>query len=204
MVAAYSKANFACLGQIGSYPCYDPRGGETLGGCAVKTWLVSIVLSAAVMTCSGASLSAQSASSSMISHLDLTFDCDNPVHVTDYAVRGDFSAVLRPDRSASADLAISGFMLSSNVHFEAKLGGGRRPAPGGTAELRVLSRNQLQAIWSLPNNNLIADVTVHGQSCAVKLAIKLKPGQHEYSMWGGSKFYYCSTARVIGTTCQAQ
>jgi len=140
----------------------------------------------------------------MKSHLDLSFDCESPVHVTNYAVRGDFSAVLHTDRSAAADLVISGFMLSSTVHFEAKLGGGKRPAPGGTAQLRVLSRNQLRAIWSLPNNDLIADVAANGRNCSVTLTFRLRPGQHEYSMWGGSKFYYCSAARVIRTSCEAQ
>jgi len=159
---------------------------------------------AIAMLANPAPLAAQAGSSSMKSRLDLSFDCENPVHVTNYAVRGDFSAVLHPDRSASADLSISGFMLSSSVHFEAKLGGGKRPAPGGTAQLRVLSRNSLRAIWGLPNNDLIADVTANGRSCTVTLTLKLKPGQREYSMWGGSKYYYCSAARVIRTSCEAQ
>ncbi len=151
-----------------------------------------------------AALASQSGASTMKSHIDFSFDCDNPVHVTNYPVRGDFTAVLRPDNSASADLAVSGFMLSSNIHFDAKLGAGRRPAPGRTAELDVLGRNHLRAIWELPNNNLIGDLTVHGRSCAVGLAIRLKPGRHEYSMWGGSSFYYCSAARVLSTSCEAQ
>jgi hypothetical protein len=56
----------------------------------------------------------------------------------------------------------------------------------------------------LPNDDLIADVAANGRSCTVTLTIKLKPGQHEYSMWGGNKFYYCNAARVIRTTCEAQ
>jgi hypothetical protein len=151
-----------------------------------------------------APLSALSGSTSMRSHIDFSFDCDSPVHVTNYPVHGDFTAVLNPDNSASADLAISGFLLSSNIHFDAKLGGGRRPGPGGTTQLDVLGRNHLRAIWGLPNNNMIGDVTVHGHSCAVSLAIRLKPGQHEYSMWGGNGFYYCTAARVLHTTCDAE
>ncbi len=164
-----------------------------------------VCLASSAMVLGGAApLSPQSGSSSMKSHIDFSFDCDTPVHVTNYPVRGDFTAVLHPDNSASADLAISGFMLSSNIHFDAKLGAGRRPAPGGTAELRVLGRNHLRAVWGLPNNNLIGDLTVRGHACAVSLAIRLKPGQHEYSMWGGSGFYYCRTARVLDTSCEAQ
>ncbi len=167
-------------------------------------WPLAGCLASLAVLATPAARAASSGTSSMKSQIDFSFDCDTPVHVTNYPVRGDFTAVLHSDNSASADLAISGFMLSSNIHFDAKLGGGRRPAPGGTSELDVLGRNHLRAIWGLPNNTLIGDLTVHDHSCAVSLAIHLKPGQHEYSMWGGSGFYYCSGARVLHTTCEAE
>ncbi len=88
--------------------------------------------------------------------------------------------------------------------LEARLGRGSRPAPGGAAQLRVVSASALRGIWSLPNNNLIIDITTSGKSCAVAVSFALKPGQKEYSLWGGSKFYYCSAARVLQTSCSAQ
>jgi hypothetical protein len=133
----------------------------------------------------------------------LVFDCEDPVHVKDYGVRASLTGALNADRSASADLAISGFMLSTNVHFDARLGRSSLPAPGGSSQLHVLSRDRIRAVWNLPNNNLIMDFSAAGRSCSAVLTIALKPGKKQYSMYGG-KFYYCSSARVLNTSCEAQ
>lgn len=136
--------------------------------------------------------------------MQLSFDCQRPWNVQNYGARATFEAILNGDGTATADLTITGFALASTVHFDARLGRGSRPAPGGSAQLRVVSANALRGTWSLPNNNLVIDITTSGRSCAVAVSFALKPGQKEYSLWGGSKFYYCSAARVVRTTCSAQ
>lgn len=147
---------------------------------------------------------AQSGAVKFRSGMNLAFDCETPWNVRDYAVRANLTGVLNADRSASADLTINGFMLNTNVHFDARLGRSTLPAPGGTSQLRVLGRDRIRAIWSLPNNNLIMDFAVSGRSCSAVLTMSLKPGKTQYSMYSGSKFYYCSAARVLNTTCEAQ
>jgi hypothetical protein len=147
---------------------------------------------------------ADSGSVTMRSTIKLRFDCETPMRVTNYGVTARFDATLNTDSTAFADLKISGFFLSGNVHFDARLGRRASPAPGGTSQLQVLGRDRLRGIWSLPNNDMILDITAHGNSCAVNLALKLKPGKKEYSLFSGSKFYYCSAARLIETTCEAK
>ncbi|MGQ0687014.1 hypothetical protein [Bradyrhizobium sp.] len=149
-------------------------------------------------------LAAPAASTKIRSNMQLSFDCQRPWNVQNYGARATFEAILNGDGSATADLTINGFGLASTVHFEARLGRGSRPAPGGAAQLRVVSASALRGIWSLPNNNLIIDITTSGKSCAVAVSFALKPGQKEYSLWGGSKFYYCSAARVLQASCSAQ
>ena len=148
--------------------------------------------------------SAQSGSINLKSRMNLSFDCEQPWRVKNYGVTGRFTATLNPDKTAVADLKISGLFLSGDVHFDARLGRGASPAPGGTSQLRVLSQNRLRGIWSLPNHDMILDIVAKGSSCSVDLTMKLKPGKTEYSMFGGSKFYYCSSAKLIRTTCEAQ
>lgn len=148
--------------------------------------------------------SAQSGSINLRSNMQMMFDCESPWRVRNYGVTGRFTATLNPDKTAVADLRISGLFLSGDVHFDARLGRGATPAPGGTSQLRVLSRDRLRGIWSLPNHDMILDIVARGNACSVNLTMKLKPGKTEYSMFGGSKFYYCSAARLIRTTCEAQ
>lgn len=147
---------------------------------------------------------AQSGSINLRSTMQMRFDCESPWQVKNYGVTGRFTATLNQDRTAFADLKITGLFLSGDVHFDARLGRATSPAPGGTSQLRVLSQNKLQGIWSLPNHNMILDIASHGNSCSVNLTMRLKPGKKEYSMFGGSKFYYCSAARLISTTCDAR
>ena len=146
---------------------------------------------------------AQSGAIKFRSGMNLAFDCETPWKVKDYAVRAKLTGVLNADRSASADLAINGFMLNTNVHFDARLGRSVLPAPGGTSQLRVLSRDRIRAVWNLPNNDLILDFVASGRSCSAVLTMRLKPGKTQYSMYSGSKFYYCSVARVLNTDCEA-
>ena len=146
---------------------------------------------------------AQAGSAHMRSTMDLVFDCEEPLKVTNYKVQATFVATLNTDKTAEADLRISGFMLGSDVHFDARLGRSVLSAPGGTAQLHVVGPNKLRGIWSLPNNDLVLDISANGKSCAVALALRLKRGKSQLSMFSGSKFYYCSAGHVVRTTCNA-
>ena len=147
---------------------------------------------------------AQTAVAHLQSKFELTFDCERPFNVRNHPIHATFDAVLNTNKSASADLAIAGMFATSHVHFDARLGGAWLPAPGGTSLLRVVSSNRLRAIWNLPNDELILDITTAKASCSSLLNIKLKPTKREYTMFDGSTFYYCSGYRLVGWTCQVQ
>lgn len=167
-----------------------------------RCWVL-IIVAAVLLICTPAAV-AQSGGVRLRANMQLQFDCERPWKVKNYGVRATLRAVLHSTNSATADLGIVGFFLNTNVHFDAKLGSGSLSAPGGTSQLRVLGSNRLRGTWSLPNNDLILDLTVTEQSCRADLTLKLKPGKSEYSMYGGTKFYYCSAARVISTSCEAK
>jgi hypothetical protein len=147
---------------------------------------------------------AQTAVARLQSKFELTFDCERPFYVRNHPIHATFDAVLNTNKGASADLAIAGMFSTSHVHFDARLGGAWQPAPGGTSLLRVVSSNRLRAVWNLPNNELILDITTARTSCSSLLNIKLKPKMQEYTMFDGSTFYYCSGYRLVGWTCQVQ
>jgi hypothetical protein len=146
---------------------------------------------------------AQTASVNLKANFGLQFDCERPFLVRNHPIRAEFTAVLNANKSASADLVISGVIFTNTVHFDARLGGASQPAPGGTSRLRVIGSNRIRAIWDLPNNQFILDIVTAGRSCSTSLNIKLKPGKQEYSMFDGKRMYYCSKQKVLRTTCQA-
>ncbi|MBI3702245.1 MAG: hypothetical protein HY242_17625 [Afipia sp.] len=166
---------------------------------------LALCATAIVLLVSSIPAGAQSGTINLRSTMKLSFDCETPWNVKNYGVTGRFNAALNSDKTATADLKISGFFLNGDVHFDARLGRGAMPAPGGTSQLRVIGPNRLRGVWSLPNNDFILDVVAtSNNTCAVNLALKLKPGKKQYSMFGGQKFYYCSAARIVSTTCAAQ
>ncbi len=170
----------------------------------VRDELLPAAIAALLALTVSANAQSKSGSLRLRSTMQMQFDCERPRVVKNYGVRATFRAVPKPDNSATADLGIVGFFLNTNVHFDTKLGRDWIAAPGGTSQLRVLANNRLRGIWSLPNNDLILDMTFNGPSCTAALAMKLKPGRREYSMYGGTKFYYCSAARVVSASCEAK
>jgi hypothetical protein len=147
---------------------------------------------------------AQTGSAHLRAGFELIYDCERPISAHNFPVHAQLTAVLNTDRSATADLEIAA-VLSTTVHFEAHLGGGPRPAPGGTTtQLHVMSRDRLQAKWDLPNNQFILDIVASGRSCSVKLSNRLKPGKREYSLLNGDNYYYCSKERLLKTSCEAE
>jgi hypothetical protein len=147
---------------------------------------------------------AEDGSINLHAKFELTFDCERPFQVRNHPIHANFTAILNPDKSAAADLAITGVIFTNTVHFDARLGGRPQPAPGGTSQLHVISSRRVRAIWDLPNNQLILDITGAGQSCAAALSIKLKPGKTEYTMFDGHSFYYCSDRHLLSSTCEAK
>jgi hypothetical protein len=155
-----------------------------------------------VLLLSGSAL-AQAASAKLNAGFDLQFDCERPFLVRNHPIHAVFTGVLDTDKSASADLAITGRFFTNTVHFDARLGATSQSAPGGTSSLRVMGGNRLRAIWNLPNNQFILDIVARGRSCSATLNIKLKPGMHEYSMFDGTTMYYCSKQTLLRTSCEA-
>jgi hypothetical protein len=163
--------------------------------------LIAPCMAALVTLATAGQAVAQPGSTKIRAVFKLSFDCDSPRKLRDYGVNAHLSGVLNADNTATADLAISGLFFADNVHFDARLGRSASPAPGGTSQLRVTGKDRLRLVWSLPNNDLIVDVAVSGKSCRADLAMRLKSGETRYSMYGGGKFYHCSAARVVRTSC---
>lgn len=136
-------------------------------------------------------------------HFDHLFDCERPFALRDHPMKSEFTATLNADKTAKAELTIKGVIFTSKVYFEAVLGRQSQPAPGGTSQLRVVSKNRLQAIWDLPNNRLILDIAATGRSCRANLSVRLKPGHKDYSFYDGKLMYYCSRHRAVSASCTA-
>jgi hypothetical protein len=133
---------------------------------------------------------------------DLAVDCTQPVQVQNASVRLQGTGALNANRSATADLVITSFVSSSTIHFDAHLGGAPRAAPGGTTQLHVIGRNRLRLVWNLPNNLLTVDIATTGQSCSASLGVSLKPGKQQYTLFDGSRYYFCARPRILRTSCQ--
>ncbi|HLX16000.1 MAG TPA: hypothetical protein VKS24_12435 [Bradyrhizobium sp.] len=164
--------------------------------------IFGIVALGVALSLSGEAI-AQKGDATLKAVFDLQFDCERPFSVRNHPIRAVFTGVLHADRNASADLAISGVLLTNRVHFDARLGNASQEAPGGTSSLRVVSRHQIRAIWDLPNNQLVLNIVGKGRSCSANLSLRLKPGMREYSVFDGNLMSYCSRYRLLQTTCEA-
>jgi hypothetical protein len=125
-------------------------------------------------------------------------DCTNP-SVHNFPIRGEGTGELSTDRSAKLDLSSN---VEGQVQINTRLGAKASEAPGGTASLRVAGRHTLRAVRDYPNNSIIIDLTVTGNSCRMKVANVLKRGKSQYTFYtltGG--FAYCSAPRIIKAEC---
>lgn len=127
-------------------------------------------------------------------------DCEQPLKVNNFPFSGRGSGTLYANKRAALDLSFSG-SSTSNIRFDAALGGAPMSAPGGTAQLRVLGNNRLRMIWSLPNNDQSVDIAVSGSSCTASVDNRLKRGARQYSVFDGGVFYFCAKPRITQTTC---
>jgi hypothetical protein len=130
-------------------------------------------------------------------------DCETPA-VRDLPIRVEGVGTLSVDRHASLD--VTGMAMGIAVkqeHYDTTLGGKPIAAENGAAALRVVGRHHLQAIRYYPNNSVIADLFVAGNSCVLKIEHRLKPGKRQYTFsnpLGG--IAYCARPRTIRTSCE--
>jgi hypothetical protein len=130
-------------------------------------------------------------------------DCYRPIQIGNVPISVAGTGTLQTNGDISADLTETAFILSTQIHFEGRLG---RPtsAPGGTAQARVAGQHRLLLIWNLPNNQMVVTVDVHGQSCSASLATRLKPGKTEYTLFDGNIYHYCGRPIPQTSSCHIQ
>jgi hypothetical protein len=161
--------------------------------------LSSFLLSLAALIAAGAAAHAQSSLVAKVGYAGL-IDCDQPKQVKDFKFSGDGTMKLSQDRSASLDMDMKG-LTTSELKIDTKLGNRPAPAPGGTALLRVVNANQLQAIWSLPNNDIIVTMRASQTACTMNVTFRLKHGARQYSIYDQNGFYFCGRPRMTSLTC---
>ena len=158
------------------------------------------LLALAALLGMGATALAQSTLVAKVGYAGL-IDCDQPKQVKDFKFSGDGTMKLSQDRSASLDMDMKG-LTRSELKIDTKLGNRPAPAPGGTATLRVMSGNQLQAIWSLPNNDIVVTMRASPTACTMNVAFRLKHGARQYSIYDENGFYFCGRPRMTNLTCE--
>ena len=130
-------------------------------------------------------------------------DCEKPL-IRGFAVRVEGVGTLNVDRRASLDVTgIAMGMAVKKEHYDTTLGAKPVEAEHGAASLRVLGRRHLQAVRYYPNNSVIADLFVTGNTCVLKIAHRLNPGKRQYTFsnpLGG--LAYCARPRTVRTSCE--
>jgi hypothetical protein len=125
-------------------------------------------------------------------------DCTSPP-VHNFPIHGEGTGELSTDRSAKLDLQSN---IEGQLQINTKLGAKASETPGGSASLRVTGQHTLRAVRDYPNNSIIIDLTVTGNSCRMKVANVLKRGKSQYTFYtltGG--FAYCSAPRITKAEC---
>jgi hypothetical protein len=126
-------------------------------------------------------------------------NCEKPA-VRDFPIHTEGTGTLAVDRHASLDMSS---FAGGRVHYEATLGGKPTETAGGDASLRVMGRHHLRAVRTYPNNILVADITVRGNSCSLTVENRLKPGKRQYTFTGRFGFVaYCDRPRIVRTSCE--
>ena len=126
-------------------------------------------------------------------------NCDNPP-VRNFPIHGEGTGELSVDRSATLDMDSN---VEGKVRLNATLGAAPTEAPGGSASLHVLGRHTLRAVREYPNNVIIINMTVRGNTCSMTLENRLKPGKTQYTFYNGSGLTYCARPQITHTECTA-
>lgn len=124
--------------------------------------------------------------------------CQQPP-IQNFPIHGNGTGVLSTDRTAKLDVTSTG---EGHVKYETKLGPRASAAPEGSASLRVIGRHALRAVREYPNNYIIVNLTVVGNTCSITMENRLKPGKHQYTFHNGSGLAYCSKPVFTHTTCE--
>ena len=128
---------------------------------------------------------------------DVLADCQQPA-VHNFPVHGEGTGTLSTDRTATLDMQSN---IEGHMQYTTKLGAKPAEALGGSASLRVAGRHTLKAIREYPNNYIFVYMTVIGNSCAIRIENRLKPGKRQYAFQGNSGVAYCSKPRIVRTEC---
>jgi hypothetical protein len=133
--------------------------------------------------------------------VDSLADCQQPF-LRNFPVHFEGTATLSASGLASMD---SSSTVEGHTISRATLGGRPMSAPGGSTALRVTGRHGLRATREYPNNYIVADLKVVGNSCSIKVEHRLKPGMRQYTfLTAGGGWAYCDKPRIVRTTCTPQ
>lgn len=131
--------------------------------------------------------------------VDGVVNCSMPP-VRSYPLHVEGVGNLTADRGAT--LAISGNV--ENTNYSARLGGRATEAEGGSTALKVTGHNSLRAVRDYPNNTLLIDLKVVGNSCSIKITHRLKPGRSQYTFMTSLGLAYCDKPQTTSATCSPQ
>lgn len=131
-------------------------------------------------------------------------DCNRPSTVEDVPVHVKGVAQLRKDGTTVGNLLMTAYhVLKWRTEVAGRLGAKPMKMAYGSLQLRVLDRDGLQLIVGMPNNEFFVNIRVDGDKCVAELLNKMRPGQTEYNIYAGNKFYYCDGFRVTKSSCKA-
>ena len=128
---------------------------------------------------------------------DAVADCEHP-SVRDFPVHAEGTGTLSTDRTATLDMESN---VEGRVQYTAKLGAKPTEAIGGSAQVRVAGKHTLKAVREYPNNYIIVYMTVRGNSCALRIENRLKPGKRQYAFQGNIGTALCAKPRVVRAEC---
>ena len=130
---------------------------------------------------------------------DAIANCENP-HIRNFPVHGEGTGVLSADRSATLEM---GSNVERKVRYRATLGAAPTAAPAGSTAIRVVGRHTLRTTRDYPNNIVVLNIAVRGNSCTMTVENKLKPGKRIYTFYNGSDLSYCARPQIVRTECAA-
>ena len=67
--------------------------------------------------------------------------------------------------------------------------------------MRVVSSTELQAVWTLPNNQVIVNMKASANACTLNVQFRLRGGARQYTIYAERGFYFCSKPRMTGLSC---
>lgn len=137
-------------------------------------------------------------------HFDGNMSCMSPVPVSNAPISGDGNGTLNPDGSVQAVITQGLLIFKTSLNFDSKLGPGLTQVPGGTGQMRVTGRSGLKFVWNLPNNSIIVNVSVRGQSCTATFQSPLLPGKTSYTFFDGAMYHTCGKPTMTSSSCEIQ